>query len=177
MKTNIGVISMDPDGVTSYKTLAEAAKKKGMKVGIVSSVSIDHATPAVFYAHQPSRGMYYEIGHDLAASGFDYFGGGGFKDVDGDGDLGNVLDAVTANGYRIVTDKNEFLALDPETSDKVVAYNHTLAGGQALYYEIDRPEDHISLAEFTAKGIELLDNPRGFFMMVEEGKIVGLPCQ
>ncbi|MCK5437990.1 MAG: alkaline phosphatase, partial [Desulfobulbaceae bacterium] len=169
MKTNIGVISMAPDGVTPYNTLAEAAKKKGMKVGIVSSVSIDHATPAVFYAHQPSRSMYHEIGHDLAASGFDYFGGGGFKKVDGP--LGNVLDAVTANGYRIVTDKDEFLALDPETGDKVVAYNHTLAGGQALYYEIDRPEDHISLAEFTAKGIELLDNPKGFFMMVEGGKI------
>ena len=169
MKTNIGVISMDPDGVTPYKSLAEAANEKGMKVGIVSSVSIDHATPAVFYAHQPSRGMYHEIGHDLAASGFDYFGGGGFKKVDGP--LGNVLDAVTANGYQIVTDKDEFLALDPETGDKVVAYNHTLAGGKALYYEIDRPENHISLAEFTKKGIELLDNPKGFFMMVEGGKI------
>ncbi|OAV65668.1 Alkaline phosphatase [Bacteroidales bacterium Barb6XT] len=34
---------------------AEMAKKRGMKVGIVSSVSIDHATPACFYAHTPDR--------------------------------------------------------------------------------------------------------------------------
>ena len=42
-------------------------------VGIVSSVSIDHATPAVFYAHQPSRGNYNEIAMELAHSSFDYF--------------------------------------------------------------------------------------------------------
>jgi alkaline phosphatase len=40
-----------------------------------------------------------------------------------------------------------------------------------LEYELDREADDISLAEFTAKGIELLDNPNGFFMMVEGGKI------
>jgi len=37
------------------------AKERGYKVGIVTSVSIDHATPACFYAHQPSRYNYYEI--------------------------------------------------------------------------------------------------------------------
>jgi alkaline phosphatase len=58
MKTNVGVISMDATKTVSYKSLAEAAKEAGRKVGIVSSVSIDHATPAVFYAHEPSRNNY-----------------------------------------------------------------------------------------------------------------------
>ena len=52
-KTNINVIAMDPTTTIPYTSLAELAKEKGMKVGIISSVSIDHATPAVFYAHQP----------------------------------------------------------------------------------------------------------------------------
>jgi alkaline phosphatase len=54
-----------------------------MKVGIISTVSIDHATPAAFYTHQLSRNYYHEIACDLAMSGFDFFGGGGFKDAAG----------------------------------------------------------------------------------------------
>ena len=51
-KTAIGRISMDTSGTIPFESIAEKAKKKGMKVGIISSVSIDHATPAVFYAKQ-----------------------------------------------------------------------------------------------------------------------------
>ncbi len=41
-KTKSGVIGMDADAKISYETIAEKAKKKGWKVGIVSSVSLDH---------------------------------------------------------------------------------------------------------------------------------------
>jgi alkaline phosphatase len=171
MKTNINVIAMDPSTTVPYTSIAELAKQRGKKVGIVSSVSIDHATPAVFYAHQPTRKMYHEIGHDLVNSGFDYFGGGGF--VKPDGPLGNVLDAAVAAGYEIVTTREDLQAT--QLGDKVIAMNHTLDGSsKALYYELDRPDDHISLAEFTRQGIELLYDPsnrHGFFMMVEGGKI------
>ena len=170
MKTDIGVIAMNPDATVPYTSIAELAKKGGKKVGIVSSVSIDHATPAVFYAHQSSRGKYHEIGHDLVKSGFDYFGGGGFKKPDGP--LGNVLDAAVAAGYKIATTRAELQAAQP--GRKLIAYNHQLDNSKALFYEIDRPEDHISLAEYTRKGIELLydrRNRKGFFMMVEGGKI------
>ena len=47
-----------------------------MKVGVISSVNLNHATPAAFYAHQASRNSYYEIGLELIDSGFDYFAGG-----------------------------------------------------------------------------------------------------
>jgi alkaline phosphatase len=60
-KTNSGVISMNSSKTENLRTIAEMALEKGMKVGIVSSVSIDHATPACFYAHNPSRKNYYEI--------------------------------------------------------------------------------------------------------------------
>ena len=42
------------------------AKNKGCRVGISTSVSVDHATPAAFYAHQGQRSSYYNSG-----SGFD----------------------------------------------------------------------------------------------------------
>ncbi|MCF8044861.1 MAG: alkaline phosphatase [Desulfarculaceae bacterium] len=103
LKTNIGVVGMDP-ALKPVKTLGEMARDTGMKVGIVSSVSIDHATPACFYAHQPSRNMYHEIGMNLARSDFDYFVGGSLNDPTGKKftkPLGNVLRAAKKNDYRL----------------------------------------------------------------------------
>jgi alkaline phosphatase len=51
-KTMSGVINYDVTKTVKYTTIAEMAKAKGMKVGIVSSVSIDHATPAAYYARK-----------------------------------------------------------------------------------------------------------------------------
>jgi alkaline phosphatase len=167
IKTNVGVISMNPDGTRPYTTIAELAKARGMKVGIVSSVSIDHATPAVFYAHQPTRKNYHEIAMELANSNFDYFGGGGFHD-DETG-VGNAIETAQANGFAYVTTRAALAAVPAGT--RTVATNHTLAGGAALAYELDRTEDDLSLAEFTSEGIRLLNNDNGFFMMVEGGKI------
>nr|WP_321502424.1 alkaline phosphatase [uncultured Dethiosulfovibrio sp.] len=170
-KTASGVIAMDPTGTVSYETIAQKAHKKGMKVGIVSSVSIEHATPASFYAHRPSRKDYYELALQLPESGFEYFAGGGFTKPKGKkGDQPDVVEIIKGAGYCFVEDMDGFRKLSP-SDGKVVAVNPVLKDGKALPYEIDRRDDSISLAEFTAKGVELLDNPNGFFMMVEGGKI------
>ena len=53
-KTLSSVINMDETKTKSYETIAEKLKKQlGYKVGIVSSVNIDHATPGAYYAHVP----------------------------------------------------------------------------------------------------------------------------
>jgi alkaline phosphatase len=174
-KTNSGIISMDPTGTVPYKSIATLAMEKDMKVGIVSSASIDHATPAVFYANQPSRNKYYEIAMTMAHSRFNYFGGGGIKYPTGaKGDQPSVLDAASANGFRVAKNRVEFENLVP--GKKAIAYNAVLDEEKALFFALDRkrqnPLDHISLAEFTRKGIQLLNNrSKGFFMMVEGGKI------
>ena len=77
-KTYSGMINVDTTGSTSYETIAEKLhSQKDWKVGIISSVNLNHATPAAFYAHQASRNNYYEIGEELVNSGFEYFAGGG----------------------------------------------------------------------------------------------------
>lgn len=171
--TNIGMIGMSPNG-KSVKTIAEMARDNGQKVGIVSSVSIDHATPAAFYAHVPKRSQYHYIDHALAASNFDYFAGGGLKDPKGTRKgieaRGNAVTAIKKAGYKIVSNRSGFEKLS-KSSGKVLAYNEWLQDSGATPYEIDRRTQDISLAEFTAKGIALLDNPEGFFLMVEGGKI------
>ena len=54
------------------------AHETGMRVGIATSVSVDHATPAAFYAHVPDRGMYYDIGKNLIKTGFEFYAGSDF---------------------------------------------------------------------------------------------------
>jgi alkaline phosphatase len=172
-KTNIGVIGMNPD-MKSVKSLAEIAKENGMKAGVISSVSIDHATPAAFYAHVPKRSMYHEIDHMLAESDIDFFGGGGLKDPAGKKSKkpkGDAIEAAEKNGFKIVTDKKEFLKLN-KGDGRVLAWNKNLPDGKALPYVLDQdPTEDISLVEFTSKAVELLDNDKGFFLMVEGGKI------
>ncbi len=174
LKTNIGVVGMDPN-LKPVKTLAEMAKSNGMKVGIVSSVSIDHATPATFYAHVPKRGQYYDIGVALAKSGFDYFAGGTLKDPDNsrknsENYQGNAWDIAKKNGYKITKTKADFEKLS-EKDGRIIATNAWIQDSGALPYNMDTTDRDISLSEFTAKGIEVLDNENGFFMMVEGGKI------
>ncbi len=173
-KTSIGRIGMDEE-MKPLKTVAEIANEKEMKVGIISSVSIDDATPAAFYAHVAKRSQCYDIDVALAKSGFDYFAGGGLKDttnkkgnsVDFQGD---ALELIKNNGYKVVETKEAFNALT-KSDGKILAMNHRLQERKALPYDMDRIDGDISLAEFTEKGIELIDNPNGFFMMVEGGKI------
>jgi alkaline phosphatase len=173
-KTNIGMIGMAPDQ-RHVKSIAEMAKDKGMTVGIISSVSIDHATPAGFYAHVKKRSQYYDVAVSLAESGFDFFGGGGIKDPtnkrkNSRAFKGNALDMAKGKGYKVVTNRTEFMKLRPG-SGKVLAWNANLPDGKALPYHIDSTHEDITIQEFTPKAIELLDNPDGFFLMVEGGKI------
>ncbi|MFA8433173.1 MAG: alkaline phosphatase [Marinifilaceae bacterium] len=190
-KTTINTIGMDGAKQNPHKSVAEMARDKGWKVGVVTSVSIDHATPAAFYAHQPSRNMYYNISLDLSKSNFNYFGGGGFNHPEGDGEINekdimsnigmggsdndkngkpNSIDIAKKRGYQYIDTKKGFKNLKAG-DNKIIAVSPVLSGGKSLRYSIDQDENDISLAQFTAKGIELLDNSKGFFMMVEGGKI------
>ncbi|WP_319402867.1 alkaline phosphatase [uncultured Anaeromusa sp.] len=169
-KTNNDILGMDPTKSVKFKTMAEMAKEKGMRVGIVSSVSLDHATPGAFYAHQPTRKNYYEIGQEMINSNFDYFAGGGLLAPTGKKkDQPNLLDIAKQKGYQVALSIEEIQKIG-RGSGKTIAIAPNLAAEEAMSYEIDRGEK-VSLAEFTRKGIEVLDNQNGFFMMVEGGKV------
>ena len=170
-KTTVGVISQTPDGA-NIATLAEKAKTKGMKVGILSSVTINHATPAVFYSHNKSRNNYQDIAQALVDSNFDFFGGG-FWNRSANASV--EADAVT-NGFTITTNLEDLEKVS--NGKKVIAFDeaqgNTITGEHhgALRYEMDRDfVSGMSLADFTGEAIRILDNDKGFFMMVEGGKI------
>ncbi len=171
-KTRVGILGLDIQH-SSLKTVAELARDQGMKVGIITSTFIDHATPAAFYAHVASRGQYYDIALALARSDFNYFAGGGLKDPGNKYNKSsdfkrNALDKIYKAGYRFVNTRDGFNALT-HGADKVIAMNTSPEHG--LPYAMDAGDENISLAEFTRKGIELLKGEKGFFMMVEGGQI------
>ena len=169
-KTYSGTINMDETGTTAYETIAEKVHDQlGMKVGVISSVNLNHATPAAFYAHQASRNDYYEIGLELVESGFEYFAGGGLlKPTGAEGDQADLYTLAEEAGYNVVKTQAE---AEKVTEGPVVIVDEHLADGDAMAYELDRTDDMWALADYVEKGIEVLDNDKGFFMMCEGGKI------
>ena len=169
-KTYSGTINMSEDYKTAYETIAEKVHEQlGMKVGVISSVNLNHATPAAFYAHQASRNDYYEIGLELIDSGFEYFSGGGLlKPTGSDGKQADLYTLAEEAGYTVVKTQAE---AEKVTEGPVIIIDENLADGDAMAYELDRTDDMWSLADHVEKGIEVLDNDKGFFMMCEGGKI------
>ena len=169
-KTYSGSINVDETGTVEYETISEKLHEQlGWEIGVISSVNLNHATPAAFYAHQASRGDYYEIGEELVESGFEYFAGGGLLDPDNGGESDNLYDLAEEAGYTVSMD---YATHDTVTADdKVVLIDENLADSDAMAYEIDRTDDMWSLADYVEKGIDVLMNDTGFFMMCEGGKI------
>ncbi|HKK69446.1 MAG TPA: alkaline phosphatase, partial [Bacteroidales bacterium] len=167
-KTNIDAIAVSPDAETDYPSIAHRFKQEGKKVGVISSVSIDHATPAVFYSHQAKRSNYFEIGKQLAKSDYDFFGGGGFRHPENDGV--NLYDLAAKHGYQVLRSEN---GMDKVSKDSnVFLVNPVLGAEGELPYAIDRKfEKGYSLAQITRKAIDNLFGEQGFFIMVEGGKI------
>jgi alkaline phosphatase len=181
-----GVVCLDVSSGRMLATLAEIAAAQGRKIGIVSTAAIDDATPACFYAHVSRREKAYDISMQLSASGMDYFAGGR-----PDGIMPqevqlrpSPLEAARKSGYTILTQRQELLALKkgagkvlmywPPLEDPTPANPAPGATSQPAQAEQEPPPPPPpSLAEMTRKGIELLDQPAGFFMMIEGGEIDG----
>ena len=169
-KTQFHAIGMNRKTGEKYPTIAEIAKKNGWKVGIITSVGLNHATPACFYAHVPWRNMYNEISHQMWRSHFDFFGGGGIiTQGNRDSMLQIVWDSLRANGYNIVLNKENF-SKAISSSKRIFMTDTQSLDVDNIYYQIDSLS-RVSLADFTDAAIKFLNNDKGFFIMVEGGKI------
>ena len=170
-KFNVGEIAYSETG-EQPKSIAKVAKEKGLKVGIISTAPMNHATPASFYANQPTRKNYYQIGLQLSESNFDFFGGGGLlKQTGNKKDEKDLMTIYQEAGYLTFTSLKGISSLKSHNS-KVIFTNETLERDASMPYYIDREGSAgNSLAEIVETATAYLDNPKGFFMMVEGGKI------
>ena len=168
-KTNNGMIGVTPDG-KMLESVATAAKARGRKVGIVTSVTINHATPASFYAHNKSRGNYYQIALEMLTSGFDYFGGGGIAKNDNKKDKkyrGDIYKLAAEAGYFVSRRGEKFKEVNPGM-EKVMSFG----ADNELPFAINAEKNALLLADFVKQAISQLENgEKGFFIMAEGGKI------
>lgn len=173
-KTYNGAISVDLEK-QPVTTVAERAKRSGKRVGVVTSVSVDHATPAAFYAHQPNRGWNYEIARDLVTANFDFYGGSGFLKPTTSHDKKespSIFPMYEEAGYTIARGYNDYKAKAPDAKKMILIQEEGKKASQ-LPFAMDRRDDDLSLAQLTQSAIEFLsrNNKNGFFLMVEGGLI------
>ena len=152
-KTYSGSINVDETGTISYETIAEQLHaQKGYSVGVITSVNLNHATPAAFYAHQASRNDYYDIGLELIDSGFEHFAGGGLlKPTGAEGDQADLYALAEKAGYHVVKTQAE---AEQVTGGPVVIIDEHLADSDAMAYEIDRTDDMWALADAVQVAID-----------------------
>lgn len=173
-KTRNHTIGMDKECKEPIYSVATKAKQAGKKVGITTSVSIDHATPASFYAHQPERDMYYEIACEIPEAGFDFYAGSGFLEPTSkkDSKAINVYDLLDKKGYVVAKGYDEFNKKQAKAS-KMVLTGVEGSDQTSIPFAIDRKPGDLTLSQITESAIRFLtkDNNQGFFLMVEGGKI------
>lgn len=170
---------------SAVTTLLELAKKAGWGTGAVTSTRVTHATPAATYAHICHR----DAENTIAAQAVP--GGAGYNSALGDGldvllgggrqfflptaaggrrtDGRDLTAEFVSKGYTYVKTKSEFDAASASATKKLVG----LFTSSHMSYDIDRdPAVEPSLAEMTGKAIDILSkNDKGFFLMVEGGRI------
>lgn len=207
VNTNAGVLGLDEttepldfnrdgDGRAPW-TLLEEAKTAGMKVGVVSTARITHATPAATFAHINNRDNENAIALQALPSdstynrrlgrGIDVLMGGGRQFfvpsgvTDEEGGTGSRTDGrdlrreFQAAGYSYVWNRAGFQRLTAARLPVLGLFERS-----HMEYEYDRPTDQgtePSLTEMTVKSIQLLDDAarkgsrKGYFLMVEAGRI------
>ena len=173
-------------------TLTEYAISQGKATGTVSTARLTHATPATTYSHSCHRDAEYEIARQAVP------GGAGFNPKLGSGldvmmggisyywrpfnatttprgrpDGRDLIAEMQAKGYSFASDKDGLNAVSTTAGTKLIAlFDFALAQGH-MSYEVDRNKTkEPSLSDMTVKAIDILSkNPRGYFLMIEGGRI------
>ncbi len=171
-KTNNGMLGTTPDS-SNLTAISYKIHNAGFPVGITTSVTIDHATPGSFYANSTARSDYYSISEQLATSGFEFFGGGGFYGAkDKRHQEKSLYDIATEAGYEFAYGVEDYKAKKLSGAQKMILFQEDEAKrNNDLPYVYDRVDGDLELPQVVEAAIDFLNNGNGFFLMVEGGKI------
>ena len=186
------VVGLDQEGRVS-ETILEAAKKAGLRTGLISDTRITHATPASYASHNIKRTNENEIAQEMITIGPDLMLSGGLRHFipktktqelenllpkrlnykSKRKDELNLLDFAKKTGYDLAFNKND---LKNSNSKKVLGLftNSAMPHGIWDSQNLNNPKRQIpTLSEMTDFALKNLDkdNKKGFFLMVEAGQI------
>uniref|UniRef100_A0A8C2SDP1 Alkaline phosphatase n=1 Tax=Capra hircus TaxID=9925 RepID=A0A8C2SDP1_CAPHI len=162
------------------------AKDAGKSVGIVTTTRVNHATPSASYAHSADRDWYSDNEMPpevIMGGGRKYMFPKNRTDVEYELDekaRGTRLDGLNLidiwksfkpkhKHSHYVWNRTDLLALDPHTVDYLLG----LFEPGDMQYELNRNNvTDPSLSEMVEMAIRILNkNPKGFFLLVEGGRI------
>jgi alkaline phosphatase len=164
-----GAVSITPDGKPG-RTVMQAAKAAGKRIGLVTTATVYDATPAAFSINAKSRrdsqalvDQYLALEPDvLMGGGADYFlpqGAPGGKRKDGR----DIIAAFRAKGYQVARDAAQLKAA---SGARLLA----LFADEDMDFELDRdPAQEPTTAEMAAAALRALSqqSPNGFVLLVE----------
>ena len=171
----------------SVTTLLELAKSAGRGTAVITTTRVTHATPAATFAHICHRDGENTIATQLVPGGAGYngaLGGDGVDVVMGGGwqhflpkgadtgssrsDTRDLTAELRAKGYNYITDKAGLDTVPTGTTKLIGLFTKS-----HMNFDIDRdPAKEPSLTEMAMKALDIVSkNPKGFFMMVEGGRI------
>lgn len=172
-RVNNGSLNISPEGKENMP-LWQKFKKKGKKAGVVTSVTVTHATPAGFCVNVKNRGSEQEIADQYLEIGLDVMMGGGKESFSAETrkDKKDMFAAFKAKGYQVAQSRQEMV----NSNDHQPMLGIFTQGG--IPYAIDRENDAElknntpSLAEMSKKAIDILSKGKdGFVLQIEGGKV------
>jgi alkaline phosphatase len=172
-KANIGALGMCADGTVAISAM-ELARRRGMKLGLITNSTVYDASPAAFVCHVAHRkdylgivNRYLEMAPDvILGGGRDQFMPKGQGDSRRD-DQTDMIAAFEKKNYRYVGNKEELARV---SKGKVLG----LFSRFDMSMELDRDkQSEPSVYDMASAAIRLLheQNPRGFFAFIESENI------
>lgn len=172
VKTQNGVLGLDADG-NPVDSILKIAHERGMATGVVTSVPLNHATPAGFIANVGGRGESDNIINQyLDMNVADVILGGGI--LLGDLTADAVRDRAVADGYDWLTMDNVADLQSVEPGDRLFGFFENSDDGHLAYVD-DRAGDDTDeprLVDLSIAAVRALSGDEdGFFVMIEGGAI------
>lgn len=172
-KAKFGALGICADGTTP-KTAMEFAKEKGMRIGFVTTATVYDASPAAFVSHARTRRDFAAIVDSYLQLEPDVLFGGGRDQFVAHGEPGgrrkdgrNIIQAFRDRGYDYAATQEQLAQLKGRKALGLFTL-------EDMSFEIDRDDEvEPSLSDMTRAAIHLLhdDNPRGFFVFIENENI------
>ncbi len=183
-KTYSNAIGVATDSVTPIYSIATRVHEMGYAVGVGTTASVNHATPAAHYAHNRSRHNYYDIGSQLPGTGFEFFAGSRFQLESAKNTPENrkaLEDGCAKAGYTVTKGLKDFEA-NGRNADKVVMFQDADIDNDDMPYWMDRQPGQVTIVDQFRAEIDFLYRKsqqkgyKGFFLMNEIGGIVDHAC-
>jgi alkaline phosphatase len=179
-----GQLGIDEHG-NKVESVVSTAKKFGKRVGLISDTRITHATPAAFAVHVNHRSLESEIAEQiisqnridlLFSGGLSFFVPAAKTEEDMKKFVSSVAVSPRQNGQQLLLTAKErgYTTVFNQAGLRSLAQLPALglfAASDMQNAFIEGTQDQPTLAAMTEKALKLLDNPEGFFLMVESGQI------